>query len=561
MKNIINKSIAVAISLILLGGCGKQLTDLNVNPNGVDPSNANVNILLPGLLSKISGYYSELDNSVTSGVVQHMQEDGWYTAYNHYVWTNRDWGNWYSTLRDNELMLSAAKTGAFPMHEGIGYVLRAFSFGNVTDLWGDAPYTEALSATKDIIKPKYDGQEVIYKGVLEDLKKAAVIFKNNTNTGIIANNDLIYQGNISKWHRLANSLILRYAMRLSEKLPDLSKAYIQEVYNEGIYIESLTNEASVKYLGNTSVDSWYLASQFDSDGGSGFRRRKIAKPLVDKLIATNDPRLTVWVAPVNCQWVEDYTLTVGVESFIRKDGVPQSYVSLTSAQYLPQITAGAKFTRRYNPTIYGSKLNTSLYVGIPVGSIAPDSYNNNPTSGQVVENQHVSQLTAMYKANTGEYLKRRMATAAESLFILAEAAQRGWISANAETLYNDGVKLSLQAWGKENAYATFINDPNVKYNGTLQRIIEQKWVASWNCSVEAWMDFRRTGFPALVAGPASAEAVVPIRFIYGNNELLANEDNANLAIGNLQETAYSKVRGRNSQWSKPWLLQGTNKPW
>lgn len=561
MKNIINKSIAIAISLVVLGGCGKQLTDLNINPNGVDPSKANVNILMPGILSKVSGYYAELDNSITSGVVQHMQEDGWYNAYNHYVWTNRDWGNWYSTLRDNELMINTAITGNFPMHEGIGYVIRAFAFGNVTDLWGDAPYTEALKATQEIITPTYDSQEVIYKGILEDLKKASTIFKNNNNTGIIANNDLIYQGNISKWHRLANSLILRYAMRLSEKLPDLAKSYIQDVYTEGIYIESVANDASVKYLGNTRDDSWYLASQFDSDGGSGFRRRKIAKPFIDRLIASNDPRLTVWVAPVHCQWVEDLTLTVGVEPFIRKDGVPQTYVSLTDAQYITQIATGAKFTRRYNPTIYGSKLETGLYVGIPVGSIAPDSYNNNPTPGQTVQNQHVSQLTAMYKANTGEYLKRRIATAAETSFILAEAAQRGWITASAETLYNQAVNLSLQSWGKGSAYTAFIAGPNVKFNGTVQRIIEQKWIASWNFSVEAWMDFRRTGYPAIVAGPAAAEAVVPVRFIYGNNELLTNEANANAAIDRIQETPYSNVRGKNSQWSKPWLLQGTSKPW
>lgn len=560
MKNIINKSIAVAISLFVLGGCGKQLTDLNINPNGVDPANANVNILLPGIMSKISGYYADLDYSVTSGVVQHLQLDGWYTSYNNYLWTNNDWGLWYTTLTDNDLLLKTAQAGNFPMHEGIAYVMKAFSFGNVTDLWGDAPYTDALKATSDIIQPKYDSQEVIYKGILEDLKKASTIFKNNTNTGIIASNDLIYQGNINKWQRLANSLILRYAMRLSEKLPDLAKSYIQDVYSEGVYIDNNSNEAFVKYLGNTSLDSWFLAAQFDTDG-SGFRRRKIAKTIMDKLLASNDPRLTVWVAPVNCQWVEDLTLTVGAENFIRKDGVPQSYISLTEAQYIPLIAAGAKFTRRYNPNIYGSKLETGLYVGIPVGSNAPDSYNNNPTPGQVVQNQHVSQLTSMYKANTGEYLKRRLATASETLFILAEAAQRGWISGNAETFYNNAVNQSLQAWGKGSSYDTFIAGANVKYNNTLQRIIEQKWIASWNCSVEAWMDFRRTGFPAFVAGPASAEPVLPVRFIYGNNELLANADNANEAIAKIQETAYSNARGKDSQWSKPWLLQGTSKPW
>lgn len=560
MKNILNKCIAIAASILVLGSCGKQLTELNVNPNGVDPTNANVNILLPGILSKVSGYYSELDNSITSGVVQHMQEDGWFNSYNHYAWTNRDWGMWYSTLKDNELMINTAIKGNNPMHEGIGYVVRAFSFGNVTDLWGDAPYSEAIKAASDIIQPKYDDQEKIYRGILEDLKKASDIFKNNSNTGIIANNDLVYQGNISKWHRLSNSLILRYAMRLSEKLPDLAKSYVKEVYDSGIYIETTANEASVKYLGNTSADSWYLAAQFDADG-SAFRRRKVAKPLIDKLVSSADPRLTVWVAPVNCQWVADLTLTVPVENFIRKDGVPQSYVSLTEKQYVTQIAAGAKFTRRYNPNLYVGTLETGLYVGLPVGLINPDAYNNNPTPGQTVENQHVSQLTAMYKANTGEYLKRRIATASESLFIIAEAAQRGWISADAETFYNNAINQSLQAWGKGAAYSTFITGANVKYNNTLQRIMEQKWIASWNCSVEAWMDFRRTGFPALLPGPASAEPVLPVRFIYGNNELLANEANANAAIQKIQETPYSTLRGKDSQWSKNWLLQGTSKPW
>ena len=560
MKNFVNKCIAISLSALLLTSCGEKLSELNINPNGVDPSNANVNILLPGILSKISGYYAEIDHTVTSGVVQHMQEDGWYGGYNDYNWTNRDWGNWYTVLRDNELLISTAKSANLPMHEGIGLVIRAFGFGNITDLWGDAPYLNALKATQDIIKPEYDSQEIIYKGILEDLKRASELFKNNSNAGVIAANDLIYQGNISKWHRLANSLTLRYAMRLSEKLPDLAKTYIQAVNSEGVYIEVNTNDANVKYLGNTSADSWFMAAQFDNDG-SGFRRRKIAKPFMDKLYSSNDPRMTVWVAPVHCQWVEDLTLTVSAEDFVRKDGVPQSYVSLTDAQYITQIAGGAKFTRHYNPTILGRTLDTRLYVGIDVGDLTPDSYNNNPTPGQTVQNQHVSQLTAMYKANKGDLLARRLATSSESLFILAEAAQRGWITGNAETFYNEAVKQSLLTWGQGTNYSTFINEVDVKYNNTLQRIIEQKWVASWNCSVEAWMDFRRTGYPALIAGPGSAQPVLPVRFIYGNNELLANEDNANAAIANIQETPYSTVRGKNSQWSKPWLLQGTSKPW
>lgn len=561
MKKNILIYITVVLGISALWGCNDQLTELNQNPNGVDPNKANVNLILPGILSKISGYYADLDNSVSSGVVQHMQEDGWYTGYNHYVWSNRDWGNWYNVLRDNELLIETAQNNDFPMHEGIGYVIKAFAFGNIADLWGDAPYTEALRAGQDVIQPAYDTQEVIYRGILEELEKAATLFRTSSNSGIIADHDLIYQGDISKWHKLANSLTLRYAMRLSEKLPDLSTEHIRKVYESGIYIDNSTHDAHVDYLGNTSADSWYLSHQFDAEGGSGFRRRKFAKTLMDKLKANNDPRLPVWAAPVHCQWVEDLTLTVAVEPFVRKDGVLQTYTSLTDAQYMEEIAAGHKFTRRYNPDLLGRKLDTDLYVGIEVGSMAPDGYNNNPTPGQIVENQHVSQLNAMYRGTTGDLIKRRIASASESYFILAEAAHRGWITADAETLYTQAIHASLQTWGVASTYDTFISNPTVRYDGTLECIIEQKWIASWNCSLEAWMDFRRTGFPALVAGPASAEPVLPLRFIYGNNELSANEANANAAIEGLQETPHSNIRGKNSQWSKPWLLQGTGKPW
>ncbi|WP_270087928.1 SusD/RagB family nutrient-binding outer membrane lipoprotein [Sphingobacterium sp. SYP-B4668] len=561
MKNIFYKYLVTAMAILTLIGCNDKLTELNQNPNGVDPDKANVNLLLPGILSKVSGAYAELDNSVSSGVVQHMQEDGWFTGYNHYVWSNRDWGNWYNVLRDNELMINSAIAGKFPMHEGIGYVIRAFAFGNITDLWGDAPYTEALKAGEDIIQPTFDNQETIYRGILADLDKAVALFKNNTNTGIIANHDLVYQGNIDKWHRLANTLMLRYAMRLSAKLPNVASEYIKKVYDGGVYIDNSSNDAGVRFLGNTSADSWYLAQQFDSEGGSGFRRRKLAKTLLDNLLANDDPRLKVWVAPVHCQWVEDLSLTVATESFVRKDGMQQAYVSLTDAQYVAEIAKGHKFTRRYNPNLLGSHLDTRLYVGIPVGSMVPDGYNNNPTPGQSVENQHVSQLAPKYRATTGDFLRRRIASASETLFILAEAGQRGWISGNAETFYNEAVRQSLATWGAADGYGAFISQTNVKYNGTLERIIEQKWIASWNCSVEAWMDFRRTGLPQLVAGPASAEPVLPLRFIYGNNELSANEKNANAAIEKIEETPYSNIRGKNSQWSKMWLLQGTSKPW
>ncbi|HEX5025711.1 MAG TPA: SusD/RagB family nutrient-binding outer membrane lipoprotein, partial [Agriterribacter sp.] len=99
------------------------------------------------------------------------------------------------------------------------------------------------------------------------------------------------------------------------------------------------------------------------------------------------------------------------------------------------------------------------------------------------------------------------------------------------------------------------------FDGTQAQILEQKWIASFTSTLEAWFDFRRTGFPALVAGTASAAPVLPVRLIYGDNELNYNTDNANTGISNNEDNQYTGPRGKNSQWAKPWIIQGTSKPW
>lgn len=547
--------------LIAISGCDKKLNEINVNPNGVDLSNANVNLLLPGILSRVSEHYTDLDFSYTSGVVQHLQRDGWFTGFNDYLWSPEDWVKWYDVLRNNDLLIKNANRDGFVFHEGIGLVVRAFVYGNIADLWGDAPYSQSMKGDEGVTQPVYDSQEDIYKGVLADLERAAELFSKNDTRGIISSNDLIYAGDAVKWHKFANSLRLRYAMRLSTKLPQQAEQIIKAVYSSQVYIDKSSDDANVEYLGNTANDSWKVASQFDTDGGSNYRRIKIGKGFLDLLKSWNDPRIYVWVKPVHCQWVEDLNLSVATDDAIRKDGVLQSVKSLTDLEYRAEIAKGHKFTRHYNPTKLGYKLDTDLYVGIGIGLKDPDSYNLNPTPGQVVQNQHVSQLSLAYTEKKGGFLKRRIASASETYFILAEAALKGWITGGAEEHYNNGVKNSLQVWGVESSYATLMAKPAVKFNNTLEQLIEQKWIASWNNTVESWMDFRRLGLPKLKPGPGSAQAVLPVRFIYGDNEVKSNEKNLIEALTKLEDTPYSNVRGKNSQWSKPWLLQGTNKPW
>ena len=152
-------------------------------------------------------------------------------------------------------------------------------------------------------------------------------------------------------------------------------------------------------------------------------------------------------------------------------------------------------------------------------------------------------------------------SAAEVRFILAEAALKGWAVGDTKTHYEAAVKASLDTWGVGSSYATYIAGDGVKYDGTLKQIIEQKWISSWTAAQEAWFDYRRTGFPELVAGPQAKRKVLPVRFYYMLDERNLNKTNAESAMSKLEQTNYSEADGKNSPWSKPWVAQGTSKPW
>ncbi|MGA0555227.1 SusD/RagB family nutrient-binding outer membrane lipoprotein [Larkinella sp. VNQ87] len=551
------------LAIALLSSCDDKLTELNENPNVVDPATANPNLLMPTVMVDAAKNYLNLGYGDIAGVVQHTQKDGWFSGHNSYDWSPRDWSDYYNQLRNNDFLYERSVALNYKFHQGVALTMKAFLFGNVTDLWGDAPYTDALKGdvSNEYSLPKFDSQEVIYKGIIEDLKAASALFASGDVTGYRTGYDVYYNGDAAKWQKFANSLLLRYYMRISAKLPDVAKAGIESIYSSGVYIKSASEDAVMDYVGGTAANSWPGAAEFESDP-SEYRRRKPAKTLTDKLLATDDPRLKVWFAPVYVRWVADPTLTVTVDPFIRKNGtIMNGTVSLTDAQFLTETKAGNKFTRHFNPNTFTVAVDTREYVGVPAGLIDPSSYNYNPTPGQVVQNQHVSQLAETYRGSRGGLLKARLISAAEVSFILAEAAQKGWATGSAETHYNAGIKNSLDTWGVGSQYATYIQKDGVKFNNTLAQILEQKWIASWTSAIEAWMDFRRTGLPALKAGPASAESVLPVRFIYGDNETNYNNANILSALTKLEENSYTKIRGKNSQWAKPWVIQGTGKPW
>jgi len=548
MKNNSRKIILFFVVFTSLFFSCEDLTEVNVNKNGVEPSTVNPNLVMPNVLTEAGKLYVNLGYMDIAGVVQHTQKDAWSSGHNDYDWGgSQDWAGYYGILRDNDLFYDRSVELGLEFHQGVGLVMKSFMFGLIADLWGDAPYTKALNAELgglENTRPDYDTQDVIYKGILADLEAANLLLSKPKSeySSIVAESDVYFAGDPAAWRRFANSLMLRYYMRISDKEPALAKAGIEKIAgNQAQFpiITANTQDATMSFPGSTSGTAWPATTVFDASE-SNYKRIKMCNTLVESLQAKSDPRLGVWAKKVAIPLVVDPTLPAGTDKIV------------SGKRYLSPDKVGS------------TPIDTDPeYVGmLPSYSALPSTYNFNPTPGQTSNNPHVSFLSDLYKKASDPLLRSRLMSAAEVNFILAEAALKGWnVGATAQSYYENGIKASLTTWGKSADYATYVAGANVAYNGTLAQIIEQKWIASWTAATEAWFDFRRTGLPALKAGPAAKRSVLPVRFYYSQDELKFNAENTNEATSKLEVTSYSQADAKNSAWSKPWLIQGTGKPW
>lgn len=581
MKNIIKGTSIIGVFWLSFStSCGK-FEKLNTDPNNISPTTANANYLMAQVLTSSAKDYGNLGSGDMSGAMQQTAQDAWSGGYSNYQWDPKDWSGFYGRLRDNKLMLEKAEANNWKFHQGVGLIMRAFNYGCIADLWGDAPYSKALNGDQtgtENTAPVFDTQEQIYDGVIADLKAALPMLEGSASDfpEVSSSSDVFYGGDPEKWRKVANSLLLRYYLRLSDKRD--VKADVEAVAPN--VFESNDDDWAMDYPGIDQNSSYQKNSKFNSP--SNYNRNKMSATLVKKLDVLKDPRIVIMAEPV--------IIRTKVDASKFSDNTTLSKI-IDGVRYINPPAALAAKDKQFDINTYatdrpwGAPSNSvwnffdtaAVYVGIPI-SYAGETYqyNLNATGTQSTSaNDYVSYMRRdIYDNPSHPLLKARMASYAEICFDLAEAAQKGWnVGGSAEEWYNKGIEASFDTWldsyqddvdaysGAVKTYEAYIAQPSVAYDGTLERIIEQKWIASWQASTESWMDWRRTGFPSLQVGWASFRGQIPVRYAYFNTELQNNPANSDAAIQKLQETDYSTVDGKNSSWSKFWLTQGTGKPW
>jgi hypothetical protein len=560
MKTILYKISAALVVLTLITASCKDLTEMNINPNGVDPAIAHPNLLIATVITFSGQNVVALGFGDMAGVMQHTQKDGWGGSHDGYEWTDQDWSGYYGILRNTEALIKKSKERDLDFQRAIGLIFKAYNFGTIADLWGDAPYSKALLGEQGgaNLKPVFDSQKDIYLGILATLDTANTLLSKQQSEykDINPTQDVMYNGDVRQWQKFANSIALRYYLRISSKEPALAQAGIEKI---ALYPDTYPlildagDDAAFPFIGNSSSDSWPSNTTYDNSE-SNYRRLKMCSTLVNKLKALGDPRLAVWASKIDIPIVVDPGQASGYDEIVNgKRIIAQDVADFYSTKYTT-VPAPAD-------TIPVDQ--STDYVGMPPSwSLLPQAFNLCPDLQQAPYNPHCSHLNSIYKNSAGPLLKARMLSAAEVNFDLAEAALKGWSAGgSAQAYYEAGVKASLEAWGLGDSYDSYIANGGVAYDGTLAQIMEQKWIASWTSAAEAWFDYRRTGLPDLKPGRVVKRAAIPLRFYYGVNEMNFNPDNAQSAINKLEATDFSSSDGKNSAWSKMWLMQGTDKPW
>jgi len=140
-----------------------------------------------------------------------------------------------------------------PNSVAVAKILQQFIFWEITDAWGDVPYSQALQGLKSIT-PVYDKQEDIYKGILATLASASASMDNGPIPG-----DIIYNGDAASWKRAANSLSMLVAIQLSKKVPGASD-YAATAFNAALTAGGITTNAqnmAISYPGSAFKDPWW----------------------------------------------------------------------------------------------------------------------------------------------------------------------------------------------------------------------------------------------------------------------------------------------------------------
>jgi hypothetical protein len=502
----------IPLALItILGSCKKDFFDINTDPN--NPTDAPINLLLPtaqrtlgdALAMGGSGENGGLSQELSTYVhhISTREEADQYGITGQNFYTNLAWPKFYASspppgesaplygiLQNLEEIIAKSTEDENLWYRGIAKVLKAYSYSQLVDVFGDIPFSQANKlndATNPVIYPTFDDDAAIYSQlfVMIDEAIADLGTSEQSNALIPADDDLIYGGNIANWIKAANTLKL--------------KLYTQTRLVDDVSAEVSALLAAPESLINSIDESFMLP--------------------YGTLGATDDrnPGFGEYFAPQRSNHISPwfYETLMGRNAFIHtgiKDPrIPYYWYNQLTPDEAPQ-----------NQTEYRDHSFATIYFG----SVGPDKDRSNQVSLSVVGIYPVggryddsAGITVSGTSGTGA-APYRFITYPDRLFLEAELINAGVATGDEKAVLRAAIEASFeqvdQVIGMVAPTQTvplmssaevaptvtdYIDDVMAEYDANpakhLQIIMTQKWIQTFGSEVDPYTDYRRTGFPII----------------------------------------------------------------
>ena len=466
--------------LLVTSSCKKGFLDINENPNAPTEASITPDLILPRALHA-TGSRMATSYDFAAHWMGYWARSGTYgpsteeESYNITTGFQADeWSGWYDILTDYNTMEQKANASGQGFYEGIAKTMKTFGFMYLVDQYDNVPYSQAFNLATNI-QPAYDKGQDIYNDLLNQLDQAIVLIDKaelgaNPN---LATSDIMFNGDKTMWKKLINTQRLKLLIRQSQ-VPGFNPApQIAKITAEGFLQSGETASVNPGYVqDNTKQNPFWNSYEQNYLGETVDDYNRANNYVLGILRNTNDIRYQYYFDPV----------------------------SASCPTCTPPITAGT-------------------YFGYDYGFVNPDP--NQPKAGN---SSGVGGKGLARSPNQDQWVF----TSVESMFLQAEAKQRGWLTGDAKAAYEAAVRESFIWLGVTNAVATantYLASGNAIVSWDLAAnkinlIVMQKYLALVGINnFEAWVDYRRVGVPAVPKSLApSVGANIPVRLRYPQSE-------------------------------------------
>lgn len=483
MNKIVYTNTIIIWLLLTLGSCEKigDFGDTNVNPATTslpETSALLTNVLAglgkysvpnidPGFISYHAAFYCQyLNETYLAG--NSIYRDMKSSPMDYYSGDLNDLENIILLNSEETTRERATKNGPNEDQIALARILKAYLYWIITDCWGDIPYSDALNKETNV---RYDSQEVIYTNLLIELSEAVGQFS----AAYPVKGDIVYNSEIIKWKKLANSIRMIMALRLSKQYPSAeSYAAVQfrsALLHEAGSIENNDDNFQLNYPGGNFRNP-YFNIYFNSEGVTG--ESATMTTLLGSL--NNDQRQTVFGA--------DFT------------GAPSD-------------------------------------LGVPVGIRNPGEWcTENPTYCYIFHPDNREEGDPLYIITASQVLLARAEAADRGWTPETDNTTALYREGITQSFLQWGLEAPDNTYfNSENVALTAVPGTGVN----LKQIATQQYISFYPDGVQGWSTWRRTGYPELFPAPDAINIppVIPRRYKYGTEDYDLTPEGVQEAVARL----------------------------